>query len=192
MKKKFLITCIFLVTMTFCINTNAQEKYGKTFNIGLGAGGYSGYYSFANRSLPVLHFDYEFDVAKNLTLAPFINLASYTEDYWWGNNSNPYRYYTYTETSIPIGVKGSYYFDDVLNASSKWDFYLSGSLGFVIINSSWNNNYQGNKDYYYRDRNPLFLDIHIGTEYHFNKRLGAFADLSTGVFTLGIAIHGNN
>jgi len=42
---------------------------------------------------------------------------------------------------------------------------------------------------YYRDASPLFLDLHIGTEYHFNSKLGIFFDLSTGVSTVGLAIH---
>lgn len=192
--KYFIITSLMFLT-AFGIRTNAQEKlggeqYGKSLNLGIGIGGYSGYYSYVGRSLPVFHVNYEFDVAKNFTLAPFIGFYSYSNRYYWGDNkkNHPYKYYTYRETVITMGGKGTYYFDDLLKANSKWDFYLAGSLGFSIVNSTWDNDYYGD-DNYYRRGNPLFLDLHIGTEYHFNKHIGAFLDLSTGVSTIGLSFH---
>lgn len=191
--KKLLLTTVLSLMVSLLFTATAQEKYGKTVNLGLGIGGYStyGYYGYVGRSLPVFHFDYEFDVSKNFTLAPFLNFYSFSHDYYWGNKNNPARYYAYHETVIPIGVKGTYYFDDLLKANSKWDFYLAGSLGFAIVNSSWDDGYGGDRDYY-RGGSSLFLDVHIGTEYHFNNRIGAFLDLSTGVSTIGLAIHGTN
>ncbi|MES2559447.1 MAG: hypothetical protein V4590_06890 [Bacteroidota bacterium] len=189
MRKKLLFTALLSMLMGSLITVSAQEKYGKSLNLGLGIGGYSGYYGYVGRSLPVFHIDYEFDVAKNFTLAPFLNFYSFSHDYYWGNKNVPYRYYTYRETVIPIGVKGTYYFDDLLKANSKWDFYLAGSLGFAIVNSSWDDGYDGDRNYYRRG-GSLFLDIHVGAEYHFNDRVGAFLDLSSGVSTIGLAIHG--
>ncbi|TAE84291.1 MAG: hypothetical protein EAY81_07805 [Bacteroidetes bacterium] len=189
MKNYIYLICYTIVLSTTSINhLKAQETYGNTVNIGIGVGGYGGYYHYTNATLPVLHFDYELNVAKNFTLAPFINFASYTNDYYWGNNNTPYRYYTYRETVIPIGLKGSFYFDELLKATSKWDFYLAGSLGFAVINSRWEQGYNGNRDYY-KSGNLVFMDIHMGAEYHFNSSLGAFLDLSTGVSTIGLAIH---
>ncbi|MEI7597059.1 MAG: hypothetical protein WCK02_15030 [Bacteroidota bacterium] len=192
MKKIFL----FLLLMAFITNSNllfaqkekTSERYGKTINLGVGIGGYSGYYGYRGSSMPVLHFDYEFDVANSFTLAPFVSFYSYSNEYYWGSKNHPYKNYYYHETDIPIGVKGTYYFDQLLNANSKWDFYLAGSLGFVVVNSYWDNDYYGDKEYY-KTRNPLFIDLHIGTEYHFNNHLGMFLDLSSGVSTIGLAIH---
>lgn len=204
MKKTILILLSFFIV--FCFNLRAQKttttttittttstspsiyKYGKTLNLGLGIGGYYGYYKYVGRTMPVFHIDYEFDVLKNFTIAPFISFYTYKNAYYWGNNNTPYKYYYYHETVIPIGVKGTYYFDQLLNANSKWDFYMAGSLGFAIVNSSWDSDYYGDKNYY-RSGNPLFLDIHIGTEYHINSRIGMFLDLSSGVSTIGLAIH---
>jgi hypothetical protein len=177
--KKTIITLLFFFSiLSFNIsaqNTTSAEKYGKTLNLGLGIGGYSGYYGYTEHSLPVFHINYEFDVVNNFTLAPFITFYTYRNDH-------------YRETVIPIGVKGTYYFDQLLRANSNWDFYLAGSLGFAIINSKWDHDYNGNRNYYHRP-SSLFLDIHIGTEYHINKRLGVFLDLSSGVSTIGFAIH---
>ncbi len=186
MKKKILLFAVIL--SMFSMTGFAQEKYGNTLNLGLGIGGYSGYYGYVGRSLPVLSLNYEFDVAKDFTLAPFISFYTYSRSYYWGNGSNPDRYYAYRETVIPIGVKGTYYFDDLLDAGSKWDFYLGGSLGFSLVNSHWEDGYLGDRNYY-RSARPLFLDLHIGTEYRINNNIGAFLDLSSGVSTIGIAIH---
>ena len=178
-------TTILLVILFCHFNGYAQEKYGSTLNLGLGGGGYSKY---AGRSLPVFNINYEVDMAKNFTLAPFLSFYTFSKSYYWGNNNYPYQYYSYHETVIPIGVKGTYYFDNLLNVNSKWDFYLAGSLGFAIVNSHWDNGYYGDKNYYH-DPSSLFLDIHIGAEYHFTKRTGVFLDLSSGISTIGIAIH---
>jgi len=192
MKKTIGIITILLLMLS--LNISAQETqttntgYGKTLNLGLGFGGYSGYYGYIGHSLPVLHLDYELDAAKNFTLAPFINFYSFKKSYYWGNAHYPYKYYYYHETVIPIGIKGSYYFDQLLKANSKWDFYLAGSLGFAIIISSWDSDYYGDEDYYH-NANPLFLDLHVGAEYHINEGLGIFLDLSSGVSTIGLSIH---
>jgi hypothetical protein len=189
MRKKFIFILILLLA-TVALTGNAQSTYGKTLNLGLGVGGYSGYYKYAGRSVPVFHLNYEFDVAKDFTLAPFISFYTYSNEYYWGNNNSPDQYYTYNETVIPIGIKGTYYFDELLKANNKWDFYLGASLGFALVNASWEAGYQGDDKYFNKKGNSVFLDLHIGAEYHFNNRLGAFLDLSSGVSTIGLAIHG--
>jgi hypothetical protein len=125
-----------------------------------------------------------------LHLLPSLAFIIFTEntEYYWENSSYPSGYYTYSETVIPIGVKGSYYFDDLLEANADWDFYVAGSLGFAIVKSHWEDGYYGDEKHFHRG-NPLFLDIHLGTEYHFNDRIGAFLDISSGVSTIGLAIH---
>jgi hypothetical protein len=184
--KRLIVTL--LLAGVFHFTGVAQEKYGKALNLGLGVGGYSGYYKYAGRSLPVLHINYELDVVKNFTLAPFASIYTFSRDYYWEGNNHPSGYYTYRETVIPIGVKGSYYFDDLLEAHSDWDFYLAGSLGFAIVKSRWEEGYYGDRKHFHRG-NSLILDLHIGAEYHFNDHLGAFLDLSSGVSTIGLAIH---
>ena len=179
---------LFLLTL-LGTNLSAQHKHysdshGNALNLGLGIGGYSGYYGYEGHSLPVFNINYEFDVAKNFTLAPFISFYTNRNEYWDKDN----RYY-YRETVIPIGVKGTYYFDQILNANSKWDFYLAGSLGFAIANTTWDSRYIGDRGIYYKERSPLFLDLHVGTEYHLSSKVGLFLDLSTGVSTIGLAIH---
>jgi len=175
MKFSFLLLLLILGTNLHAQKDNYSERHGKTFNLGLGIGGYSGYYGYIGHTLPVLHLNYEFDVARSLTLAPFATFYSYRGDH-------------YRETVIPIGVKGTFYFDQLLRANSDWDFYLAGSLGFALINSRWDNGYNGDR-LYWHNPGTLFLDVHIGAEYHLNSHLGLFLDLSNGVSTVGVAIH---
>lgn len=165
-------------------NTYIGEKYGNTLNVGLGIG----YYGYIGYNIPVIHANYEFDVAKNLTLAPFITYYSYQNHYYWGNKNYPYRNYSYRTTVIPVGVKATYYFDQLLKANSKWDFYLAASLGFAYRKTTWENDYYG-ETYIEHGSSGLYLDGHIGTEYHCSKKLGLFLDLSTGVSTFGLAVH---
>jgi len=183
---------LLLAILAICIipvTGYAQETYGRSLNLGLGIGGYAGYYKYVNRSMPVFHIDYEIDVAKNFTLAPFLSIYTYSNDVYWDRGNNPPQNYRYRETVLPIGVKGTYYFDDLLEAHSDWDFYLGGSLGIAIVNANWEVGYDGDKNYYH-DGNNLFLNIHIGAEYHINKKVGVFLDISSGVSTIGLAIHG--
>lgn len=184
MKRIFTIT-LSILCMSIYHHASAQEQYGKTLNLGLGVGGYSGYYGYLGHFVPVINLNYEFDVARNFTLAPFVSFYTFSDKYNWENNT-----YTYRETVVPIGIKGAYYFDEIFDAHSNWDFYAAGSIGFAIVSSRWDSGYTGDKNHF-RHGNPLFLDIHIGAEYHFNSKVGAFLDLSSGVSTIGLAFHKN-
>jgi hypothetical protein len=169
-------------------NSTSHEGFGNTLNLGLGIG----YYGYIGSNVPVIHVDYEFDVVKDFTLAPSISYFSYRNTYYWGNKNYPYRLYNYRQTVIPIGVKGTFYFDDLVNANSNWDFYAAGTIGVAIIKSSWDDGYYGDKYIYRNSRQsstPLFLDVHAGVEYHLSNKAGLFLDLSTGISTLGLALH---
>lgn len=173
MKKFFLfLTVILVISQTgFGQRKIGGEKYGNTLNLGLGIG----YYGYVDNNVPVVHLNYEFGVAKDFTLAPFITFYSYHRK-------------DYRQTVVPIGVKGTYYFDEILKADKKWDFYLAGSLGAAIISTRWDD---GRRRTFNDNEGPgrLYLDLHIGTEYHFNNKIGAFLDLSTGVSTIGLSFH---
>ena len=180
--KKYIVLLTLLTVLSF--RGFSQEKYGRALNLGLGVG----YYGYVGHPIPIAHANYEIDVVKNLTLAPFISFYTYGNDYYYGNPNIGYQYYSYRDTVIPVGVKSAYYFDDLLNAGSKWDFYAGGSVGFAIVNSHWDAGYTGDRNVFHGSR-PLFLEVHVGAEYHFSQRLGGFLDLSTGVSTIGLAIH---
>lgn len=179
-----LFLCVMIGFKGSAQNKSTGEHYGNTLNAGIGIG----YYGYVGHSMPVLHADYEFNVARNFTLAPFINYYSYTNKYYWGNSHHSYGYYGYRQSVIPVGLKGTYYFDQFLGAGSKWDFYLAGSLGVAIRKTTWDDNYDGDRDVKH-ETSALYLDGHIGTEYHVNGKVGLLLDLSTGVSTFCLAFH---
>ena len=188
MKKLIFITLIILSATGFKASaqeTSGSESFGNTLNIGFGIG----YYGYVGHTMPVLHADYEFDVAPNFTLAPFATLYSYRAYYYWGNPNYPYRNYYYRRTVVPVGVKACYYFDDLLNAGPRWDFYLGASLGFAIRKTVWESGYYGETTVIDRSTSGLYVDGHIGTEYHISDRFGLYLDLSTGQSMLGFACH---
>lgn len=179
------IACLFLTSSSLSAQEKtASSEYGNTVNLGVGFG----YYSYVQNTMPVFHANFEIDAARNFTLAPFISYYSYQNDYYWGDHKNPNKYYYYRVTVIPIGVKGSYYFDNLLKANTNWDFYLAGSLGFAMRKTSWENGYNGDRSISHGS-SGLYLDLHIGTEYHLNSKFGLQVDLSTGLSTIGLAVH---
>ena len=156
MNKTFFYFIFFIVIGTQALaqtSTGSSEKYGKTLNLGVGIG-YSGYRGHSGAALML---NYEFDVAPYFTLAPFIAYYSYSNSYYWGNKNYPYRNYTYRETSIPIGVKGAYYFDKLLEE------YGEPNKVLIEINeaSSATHNFAGVY--------VLYEDKHILATYSFSR-----------------------
>ena len=155
-----------------------ENQYGNTLNLGLGFGYRGGF--------PLL-LNYEFDAAKNITIAPFISFLTYQSSYYWGNPHYPYQYYSYRVTYIPLGAKGTYYFDELLKAKEKWDFYAALSIGAAYGKTVWESGYGGTYDVK-QGSNGLFWGISLGCEYHFNQKTGIFFDLSTVTSSIGISV----
>lgn len=186
MKQKllFLLSGLLLAT-----SVSAQEKYGKTLNAGIGAT----YYGYVGAPSPVIMVDFEIDLVKNITLAPFIGAFAYSRhyDYYYGpGNKYGHPYYataTYRQTVIPFGVKGTYYFDELLKANKDWDFYAAMSLGFAFRSTHWDDDYYS--DYYDTKGSGVYANLHVGAEYHINKKIGVYADASLGMLLVGVSVH---
>lgn len=177
--KKIILSLLFASILT--VNVNAQEKYS-ALNLGVGFGFYG--VGFA----PAFMLNYEIDIFRNATIAPFVGFSTYkSKNNYWNSNTPFGASYGYRETLIPIGGKFHYYFDELFNAGPKWDFYAAGSLGFAMRTRTWDNGYMGDTDI---DRaSPLFATIHIGSEVHLSEKAGLFLDLSSGMNTFGLALH---
>jgi hypothetical protein len=162
-------------------NQGAQdEDYGNTLNLGVGLV----YYGYLNAAAPIFLASYEFNVARDFTLAPFIGFGAYTSsnNYYYGNEN-----YYYRETIIPVGVKGTYYFDRLIGLDRSWDLWAAASIGFVFDNVTWQDGYHGNE--HVDGGNYVRPDIYAGVEYHVSKRIGIYGELSTGISSIGIAVH---
>lgn len=172
------IICLVFSGLSVANDAGAQsnikdEKYGKTFNIGIGSG--IGNYGYAFYATPAVYLDYEFDIIRTLTLAPFVTLYHYKNDF-------------YQERVIPVGLKATCYFDQIVKAHARWDFYLASSLGFAFRELVWKNGFTPEPNTHYGP-GALYLVLSIGSEYHINKKLGAYIDLSNGISTTGLSIH---
>jgi hypothetical protein len=160
------------------------EEYGGSLNVGLGLG----YYSYIAGAFPMVHVNYEFDVARNITLAPFMTVYSYRNYVVWGTSDFPSRSYYFKRTVIPVGIKGSYYFDELLNAGNKWDFYGGASLGFTLAKVTWEPDYYGLRTIT-RGIDPLYINLHAGTKYHLNNNSAVFFELSPAMSSLGVTLY---
>jgi hypothetical protein len=192
--KKLLFVAFFFLSISIS-NVNAQEKFGRTLNLGAGFG----YYGYMGGIGPAVNVNYEFDLVKNVTLAPSVGFYTYHNDYYFGDyyyNGNYYgsNNYGYRDIVIPIGAKGTYYFDDLLNLPKQFDLYAAASAGVVFRSRTWDAGYNAayyGKKYYGHTYSPIYIDAHAGGEYHLNKGIGFYVDLSTGFSTVGIALHMN-
>lgn len=187
--KKFIYILVFAASLAgfkagaqSSYNSAPREYFGPTINLGAGVG----YYGYAGLPAPAVVLNVELDIARNITLAPFIGFYSYTNSYYWGNRDYPYRYYNYRETVVPVGVKGAYYFDQLFQAGPRWDFYAAASLGFAYHTVSWDNGYYGQRDVI-GGPSPLYGTAHIGSRFHVTPKFGLFLDLSTGFSTFGLS-----
>jgi hypothetical protein len=176
MKKIITIHFCLLILVGYRVSAQdkpAAEKYGNTLNLGLGCG----YYGYVGYATPIIAANYEFDLVRNFTLAPFISI------YTFQNRNNTYR-----EVVMPVGIKSSYYFDELLHANPNWGFYAAASIGFSYRTIAWGSHYYGDRNTYQMG-SPLYLALHVGAEYHLNQKIGLFLDLSTGMSTFGVAVH---
>lgn len=176
-KYYFLLIFLFLGVSVAAQERAGREMFGNALNVGAGVG----YYGYVGHPIATLHVNYEFGVVRNFTLAPFVTVYSYRK------YAKKEKYY-YSQTVVPMGVKGTYYFDELLRAGSKWDFYLAASLGLVLRRTVWEDGYFGVRTLDRRS-GGVFVDAHIGAEYHIRNNVGLFLDLSTGISTFGLSFH---
>ncbi|PBQ32860.1 hypothetical protein CNR22_14120 [Sphingobacteriaceae bacterium] len=178
--KNAIAILVLLTALTSSLKSQ-NEKFGNSLNVGIGAA-YAGFG-------PAVNVNYEFDVFRNFTLAPFISAMTYRDYNYWGSPNHPYKNYYYRETSVPVGVKASYYFDEWLKAGERWDFYVGTSIGVAYRATTWESGYDGNRRVERRYESPLYGSMHIGSECHLTERVGIYLDLSTGLSTFGLGFH---
>ena len=90
-----------------------------------------------------------------------------------------YGSYKWKHTITGINARGSYHFNELLNAPSDWDFYAGASLGYYI----WNTKYDGSgSSYVYNGSGSggLGLSGHVGARYFVKDNLGITLELGGG------------
>jgi hypothetical protein len=141
-----------------------SERFGNTLNIAVGGPYFPGW-----GRAPYFTANYEFLVAPNLTLAPFVGAMAYNRSYFVGSLLEKY-----SQRLLVVGGKGTYYFDDLLRLGPSWDLYAGLSLGFVSNSLTWAS---WGTHSAVEEVTPFYLDVHLGAEYHITRRTGLILDV---------------
>lgn len=170
---KKLVSSLFIVALLACGTAHAQYQKGdKLLNLGIGLNGYYG------GGLPI-GASFEYGITDQ------ISVGAQVDFYTWGYNFG--SGYNYRYTFIPIALRGSYHFNELLNLNTdKVDLYGGVQLGYYISSYSDNSGYSGvyNNGY----GNKALFGVHLGGKYYFKPKLGAFAELGYGVSTLKLGV----
>ena len=144
------------------------DKGTKFINLGIGVGGYSsaGGIAFGGSA--------DFGVAPNITVGGQVAYRSFNYGYSGFNDKINYLYFA---------ARGSYHFNELLSLSTdKADLYAGIGLGYESV--SYSNSIYGGSSF----GSGIFVPIHLGGRYMFAEKVGAFAELETGIAPLLLGI----
>ncbi|WP_080059590.1 hypothetical protein [Spirosoma aerolatum] len=144
------------------------DKGTKLINLGIGVGGYAsaGGIAFGGSA--------DFGVAPSITVGGQVAYRSWNYGYLGYNDKINYLYFA---------VRGSYHFNELLNLTTdKADLYAGIGLGYESVTYS-NSIYSGTSF-----GSGIYLPIHLGGRYFFSEKVGAFAELGTGIAPLMLGI----
>ena len=175
-----LAAAVVLAANSLSAQPDNREPFGRTFNAGMGPG----YIGTVVLPSPFFIINYEYDLFRNATIAPFLGLASYS------SGPHPYagKNYFYRATILPMGLKATYNLDRLLRIPCRWDVYLACSAGYAYSERRWDLGYPGSKGTV-AEVTQLYLHGHVGAEYHITRGTGLFADVSTSAAVAGFAFH---
>lgn len=167
MKNKIFVSVFILF---FMVATNSFAQFNpytdntKLVTVGVGASGWG---------IPVF-VRYEMPVADNITVGG---------DFSFQSKSEKYASYKWNHTIVGLNGRGSYHFNELLNASDEWDFYAGATLGYYI----WNTKYDGSGSFDYTGSGSggFSLGAHVGARYFVNENLGITAEAGGGSVLAG-------
>jgi hypothetical protein len=146
-------------------NGSAIKKGTTVLDIGVG---------FNYYGIPI-HASAEKLVVNNISVGLYGNIMSYSD---FGFVSNNYSYYL-----IYAGVKGNYYFNELLGyGNNKYQLYAGLNIGYAKLITTDNS-------FNYNSR--PFLGGQAGLRYFFNKKFGVYAEgdwSGQGGGTIGLSI----
>lgn len=168
MKSKFIISSLILFTL-FSTNSFAQfNPYSdkvKMLSAGLGISGWG---------IPV-YVRFELPVANNITVGGVLSYQSK------GYNSSVYNYRV---SYFGISARGSYHFNELLDASDDWDFYAGASIGYFFASFS-GDDFFGSSGLW---GNSVSLGAHVGARYFINEKIAINAEAGGGSAVGGATI----
>lgn len=166
MKTKFIISSLIIFTL-FSTNSLAQFNPNsdkvKMLSAGLGVSGWG---------VP-FYVRFEMPVADNITVGGTLSYQSKN----YGS-----LIYNWRTTYIGINARGSYHFNELLDAPSEWDFYAGASVGYFIANFS------GDVFIGRTGGNTVGVGVHAGARYFFNEKIALNAEAGGGSALSGATI----
>jgi hypothetical protein len=166
MKNKIFIgvfILLLMITTSSFAQFNPYTDNSKLVTVGVGASGWG---------IP-LFVRYEMAVANNITVGGDFSFQSKTENI----------VYKWKHTIVGLNGRGSYHFNELLNASDEWDFYAGATLGYYI----WNTKYDGSGSFVYSGsgNGGFSIGAHVGARYFVNEKLGITAEAGGGSILAG-------
>jgi len=182
MKKTLLIIFLLMAARTISVaqSSSAFSNGDNLFNAGIGIGTPffgSGYSS----SLPVNPtISYERGITDQISVGAQLSYASskYSFDDGFGDD------YSFTESAVYVGARGSYHFGEQLGLDSKFDVYGGVSAGYVVVTVSDN---EGDSD---TGTSKPGFGAFAGGKYFFQPKLGVYAEVgyqSLSYLNIGLA-----
>lgn len=160
-----------IVALSALISTNSYAQYNpysdgsNLVTVGVG---------FSSWGIPVFA-RYELPVADNITVGGTVSFQTYGETY---------ASYKYKHTITGLNARGSYHFNELLNAPDDWDFYAGASLGYYI----WKTKYDGAGtmyDYTGTGSGGFSIGGHAGARYFVNDNIAINLELGGGSVLAG-------
>ncbi|MES2690630.1 MAG: outer membrane beta-barrel protein [Bacteroidota bacterium] len=179
MKKLLLkISMIAALAVSGLSNTNAQvyEQGKGQLNVGLGIGSTLTATGF-NTTIPPIGVSYEYGFHENISGGAYLGYSG--ADYEFAG-------YKWTYSYIIVGARGSWHFDFL--DSDKLDPYAGLLLGYNIASVSVEKPAGATYTPPVATAGGVVIGGHLGMRYHFNEKLGAFAELGYGIAFLQLGV----
>lgn len=180
MKRNLLLTVLLVIAVSSAAmaQSSSFNKGDNLFNAGIGLGSpfFGAGYSSTIPVNPTVSFE------KGITDAISVGgIFSYA--------SSKYKYsvlgsdYSFKESAIFIGARGSYHFNSLLELNPNIDLYGGASLGYVIVSVSNNQGYTGSA------ASAAGFGLFGGIRYYFQPKIAVYGELgyeSLSVLNVGV------
>lgn len=182
MKKNFVIVVVLLIAANLKLSAQAYKEGDKLINLGIGVGTPffgSGYKSTIPIN-PTITWEKSFSdiISVGGTISYAASKYSYNYVDAFGNiKINDIKY-----TAIFLGARGSYHF---ALSNEKFDPYVGGGLGYVILTASNNEGYMGGA------ASGIGFTFYAGGRYYLAKKISLYSELgyaSLSFLNVGISL----
>lgn len=174
MKKLLFAISTILVALNSYSQEGPLDKGQVIINPGVGLGSYLGTKSETYK-VPPLSVSVEYALSDQVTIG---GIAGYYASKYVNRRLD----LDYTYSHKVFGARLNYYYD----IGKKLDLYGGAGLGYNVV--GFKTSYDDNLFDDDLSTSGVFYTLHVGTRYHFSKRLGAFAELGYGFAILNFGL----